>query len=563
TEKQDRFISYFTMEIGLDSRMPTYSGGLGILAGDTIKSCADLKVPIIVITLLNEKGYFYQKLDENGNQSESPFRWTPESFMTLQEQEIIVKVEGRDVKVKAWEYIVKGCTGYDVPVYFLDTNVEGNSDSDKGLTSHLYGGDLRYRLCQKLVLGVGGVRMIEALGYKSIRKYHMNEGHSSLLTLELLQNTKKENETEFDKRYDINSVRKRCVFTTHTPVPAGHDQFPIDMVKSVITTELPIESDHFCHDGKLNMTLIGLNFSGYVNGVAKKHGEVSRSMFPNYPIDAITNGVHSATWVSEPFKKLYDNHMPGWTSDPFTLRYALSIPKYQMWLAHEETKKTLMDYINKHTNAGFDYHIFTIGFARRATAYKRPDLLFSDIEKLKQIAKDEGRIQIVYAGKAHPKDDNGKDLIRKIFQLRNSLGDRIKIVYLQNYDMEMGKMLTSGVDVWLNTPMRPREASGTSGMKAAHNGVPHFSVLDGWWLEGHVEDVTGWAIGPKPKGVATECEDGKDAEDLYKKLVQIIKMYYYDPENWRRIMRHVIAFNASFFNTHRMVQQYVLNAYLT
>ena len=562
-KRQERIIAYFTMEIGLDSRMPTYSGGLGVLAGDTIKSCADLKVPLVAVTLLNEKGYFYQKLDEYGNQHESPYNWNVADFLTLLPKTIEVKIEGRDVKVRAWEYRVTGISGFEVPVIFLDTNVDGNADQDRALTSCLYGGDLKYRLCQEIILGIGGVRMVEALGYANIRKYHMNEGHSSLLTFELLERTKNASFQEFTKRYDTSAVKKKCVFTTHTPVPAGHDQFSIDMVHSVLSTEIPVDNEMFCHDGKFNMTLIALNLSEYVNGVTKKHSEVSRSMFPNYPIHSITNGVHSMTWTSEPFRKLFEEFIPGWACDPFTLRYALSIPTNRILDAHQEAKKALIDYVNEKNNAGMDYHVFTIGFARRATAYKRADLLFTSMGMLRRIAEQEGKIQIIYAGKAHPQDASGKETIRKIFALKKEFGDgNIKIVYLQNYGMDIGKLITSGVDVWLNTPLRPREASGTSGMKSAHNGVPHLSVLDGWWLEGHIENVTGWAIGPRPHGVEAEADNEMDAQSLYEKIKTVIHMFYHDPEAWGNIMKHAIGFNASFFNTHRMVQQYVLNAYL-
>jgi len=555
TEKE-RSIAYFSMEIAIDSRIPTYSGGLGILAGDTLRSCTDLKVPMVAVTLLYEKGYFYQKLDDQGNQYEMPVSWNPEDYLRPLSEKIEVQIEGRSVGVKAWQYDIAGITGCSLPVIFLDTNLKENSDFDRGLTCYLYGGDEKYRFAQEIILGIGGIRMLRKLGYSEIKKYHMNEGHASLLALELLRE-RKENE---DAMWDFEGVRKTCVFTTHTPVSAGHDRFSNDLVKNVLREEyLPLEIVRMLGgDDTLNMTFLALNLSHYVNGVAKKHGEVSREMFPEYSIDSITNGVHSYTWTSDSFKRLYDKYIPGWTIDSFSLRYSLGIPKQEIWKAHLESKKVLIDFVNKETNVGMDYDTFTIGFARRATPYKRMHLVFSDIERLRRISRDVGKIQFIFAGKAHPKDWPGKELIKKIFGVSNQIKDDVKMVYLVNYDMEIARMLTSGVDLWLNTPQRPLEASGTSGMKAVHNGIPNFGVLDGWWIEGHIEGITGWSIGSKEPE-----SDDRDAQEIYCKLENIIlPMYYKERERWMDIMRHSIAFNASFFNTQRMVQQYVLNAYL-
>jgi len=553
TEKE-RSIAYFSMEIGIDPRMPTYSGGLGILAGDTLKSCADLKVPVVGVTLLYQKGYFYQKLDEHGNQSELPAHWNPKDYLSPLSEKIEVQVEGRSVGVKAWRYDVCGVSGYLVPVIFLDTNLRENSDFDRGLTCHLYGGDEKYRFAQEIILGIGGIRMLRKLGYSEIKKYHMNEGHASLLVLELLKERKEDEEAA----WDFEAVRRSCVFTTHTPVSAGHDRFSYDLVKNVLREYLPLDVIKMLGgNDNLNMTMLALNLSHYVNGVAKKHGEISRGMFPGYSIDSITNGVHSFTWTSDSFKRLYDKYIPGWAIDAFTLRYILGIPKQEIWEAHLESKKLLIDYVNKEMNAGMDYDTFTIGFARRATLYKRMDLIFSDVERLKRISRKAGKIQFIYAGKAHPKDWPGKELIKKIFAVSNQLRDDVKIIYLANYDMEIAKMLISGVDIWLNTPQRPMEASGTSGMKAVHNGIPNLSVLDGWWIEGHIEGVTGWSIGSK------SIETGDDSKKVYDKLENVIlPIYYGERERWMDVMQHSIAFNASFFNTQRMVQQYVLNAYL-
>ena len=553
----ERSIAYFSMEIAIDPRIPTYSGGLGVLAGDTLRSCADLKVPAVAISLLYEKGYFYQKLDEQGNQYELPAHWNPKDYLIPLSERIEVRLEGRAVAVTAWRYDIIGITGYPVPVIFLDTDLEENSEFDRGLTSFLYGGDEKYRLAQEIILGIGGVRMLRKLGCSGVKKYHMNEGHASLLVLELL----KEREGKEEPIWDFEGVRRSCVFTTHTPVAAGHDHFPLELVENLLGEYMPLDLIKMLGgDDGLDMTFLALNLSHYVNGVAKRHGEVSRKMFPGYSIDSITNGVHSCTWTADSFKKLYDKYVPGWTTDSFTLRHIMGIPKQDLWDAHAESKRFLVDYVNKETNAGMDYDSFTIGFARRATQYKRMDLIFSDLERLSQVAREGGKIQLIFAGKAHPKDWQGKDEIKKIFQISNVLKNDIKVVFLSNYDMDVAKMLISGVDLWLNTPLRPMEASGTSGMKAVHNGIPNLSVLDGWWVEGHIEGITGWAIGSK--SVEPENADG-EAREIYDKLEQIIlPMYYKERDKWLDIMRHSIAFNASFFNTQRMVQQYVLNAYL-
>jgi starch phosphorylase len=574
-------IAYFSMEIGIDPEMPTYSGGLGILAGDTIRSAADLKVPMIAVTLLYRKGYFYQRLDETGWQREEPVQWIIEDYLKEMPQSASVVIEGRTVQIKPWRYEVEGVGGFKVPVYFLDVNLPENSEWDRTLTDFLYGGDQHYRLCQEVILGIGGVRMLRSLGYDRIERFHMNEGHASLLALELLDEEANRAGRKSITRNDIEAVKEKCIFTTHTPVPAGHDQFPLSLVRNVLgpREDFLDMSDVFSTDlvrrvlrfpgefhgiedvtraeNALNMTYLALNLSHYVNGVAKRHGDISRLMFAEYTIDAITNGVHAVTWAAGPFQKLYDGHIPGWRQDNFSLRYALSIPKQEVWNAHTETKKELIEYVNRETNIGMGVDVLTIGFARRAATYKRADLLFTDIERLRNIASRAGPFQVVYAGKAHPQDQDGKEVIKQIFRAKEVLKNDVKIAYMENYDIELGKMMTSGVDLWLNTPQPPLEASGTSGMKAALNGIPSLSVLDGWWIEGCIEGVTGWSIGEKGN-----AEAASDATSLYSKLEQIIiPIFYHDRGRFIDVMRHSIALNGSFFNTHRMVQQYVLNAY--
>ncbi len=548
------------MEIGLRTEIHTYSGGLGVLAGDTVKSATDLRLPMVAVTLIARKGYFRQELDTHGRQTEMPDEWNPADLMTLLPQRIVVCFEGRPVLVAAWLYIVKSATGGTLPVLFLDTDLPENETADRELTHFLYGGDSHYRLKQEVVLGIGGTRMLEELGFE-IKKYHMNEGHSSLLTLELLKRFRKDIEEVWDERlvWDVEKVRSLCVFTTHTPVAAGHDKFSYEMAERTICDVIPLNViKDFSGPDALNMTMLGINLSNYINGVAKKHGQVSQTMFPGYEIHAITNGVHSYTWVCESMRRLYDKYLPGWANEPEIFVRTGRIPDEELWDAHMEAKRKLIDYVNRETQSDMNYDTLTIGFARRATAYKRADLLFSDIERLARIG--EGRLQIIYAGKAHPRDESGKQLIQRIFQMRERLKDRVKIVFLANYNMDIALNLISGVDVWLNTPLRPLEASGTSGMKACHNGVPNFSVLDGWWIEGHIEGITGWSIGPSAD---VPADPSRDADDLYHKLENIlVPTYYNDRRGWIKIMENAISKNAYYFNTHRMMRLYVTEAYI-
>jgi glycogen phosphorylase len=475
--------------------------------------------------------------------------------------------------VRAWKYEVKGLGGSIVPVLFLDTDLEQNSEWDRGITHHLYGGDAHYRLCQEMVLGVGGIRMLRALGYSEINRYHMNEGHAALLTLELAYELSKQ---AWDMSYEqirrsvtpelLQLVKPKCIFTTHTPVPAGHDQYHLDMVHQVITgyQDAFYEREReFCPDCTLDMTRLALDNSYYVNGVAKSHGKVTQQIFSKYDIHSITNGVHVATWAAPSIAKLFDERIPGWRDDNASLRYALNISKRDIWLAHREAKQTLTDKVNKLTGIGFEPDVFTIGFARRAAEYKRAELLFWDLDRLVDIASRGAPLQIVYAGKAHPQDIPGKEVIRRIHEFGERLKGKIKLVYLEDYGIELAKVLTAGVDLWLNTPQPPLEASGTSGMKAAVNGVPSFSILDGWWEEGCIEGVTGWAIGrDKDASLGSRDARAEDALALYNKLEMIIlPMFSNERDRYMEVMRHAIALNASFFNTERMLTQYITKAY--
>jgi len=583
-----RLVAYFSMEIALENAMPSYSGGLGVLAGDTIRAAADLRLPLVAVSLLYRKGYFSQHISDDGSQSEEPVQWRVEDFLKEETPRITVPLEKRRVELRCWRYDAKGVRGFNVPIYFLDADLPSNSEADRNLTGSLYGGDSYYRLCQEVLLGIGGVRMLRALGYNDLARFHMNEGHAALLSLELLDEEAKKAKRQSIHGEDIDAVRKKCVFTTHTPVPAGHDRFPMeyltrafpeqteffnlkdtssaDLVKRVLQAEKNFMNlqEAALQGASVNMTYLALSLSKYVNGVAKQHGETSRQMFPEVPIEAITNGVHAGTWTAPAFQQLFDRHIGCWREDNYSLRSALGLPPEDVWAAHLIAKHELFEVVRKKTGLSLKHEVFTIGFARRATGYKRADLILADLDRLRQIAKSAGHFQIVYAGKAHPNDGSGKDIIRNIFQAKKALRKTVPIVFLDEYNMDVGGKITSGVDLWLNTPQFPLEASGTSGMKAALNGVPSLSILDGWWVEGHIEGVTGWSIGEaKKSNPVAPTDNHAEAEDLYAKLETVIlPMYYTDRKRYLEVMMHAIAINGSFFNTQRMVQQYITDAYM-
>jgi starch phosphorylase len=560
-EQPNPRIAYFSMEIAVDPRFPTYAGGLGVLAGDMLRSAADFGLPIVGVTLLFRRGYFRQVLDEQGRQSEVPEEWRPETVLELAGSTVSVTLEERRVNLRAWRYWIQGNAGRPIPVFFLDSNLPENDPRDRTLTDVLYGGDQYHRLCQEIVLGVGGVRLLRALGYEKIDRFHMNEGHSALLGLALLEERINGSAARTASEEDIEAVRHQCIFTTHTPVPAGQDQFPADLVRRILGADwlAALASTGCCLDGTLNMTYLGLRLSRYINGVAMHHGELSHGMFPNYPIHAITNGVHAVTWTSKPFQELYDLHIPEWRRDNLYLRYAVGIATEEFRRAHARAKRDLLNRVGAMTGARLDETVFTIGFGRRAAAYKRADFLFSDLSTLRRIREHAGPFQVIYGGKAHPTDEEGKAVIQRVFQAARALRGDIPVLYVENYDMEWARFLTSGVDLWLNTPHRPFEASGTSGMKAALNGVPSLSVRDGWWIEGHFEGTTGWSIGFDEDPEQHEVE----IASLYEKLEHVIlPMFYQRPQAYGEMMRSVIALNSSFFNTQRMVSQYIINAYL-
>lgn len=553
-------IAYFTMEIALRSEIPTYSGGLGVLAGDMVRSAADLDLPFVVVTLVSRQGYFRQSIDADGRQHEHSDPWDPSGCATLLGAKIALSLEDRQLWVGAWLYVLEGHMGGRQPIIILDTDLAENAPGDREITHTLYGGDNTYRFKQEVVLGIGGVRMLRALGFK-VRQYHMNEGHSALLGLELLRDSAySENDRRpGESRFDIPRVRERCNFTTHTPMKAGHDIFPYDLVEHTLgelidypTLKLLAGAD------MLDMTRLALNLSEYVNGVARRHAETSRRMFPGYQVRSITNGVHPFTWASPPFRRVYDEYLPGWCHEPEMLvRADCCIPNDAIADAHQQAKQALLDLVRELCGSALAPTIPMLGFARRMTAYKRPELLFSDLARLRSIAA-RYPFQIVLAGKAHPQDDAGKRLIESLHRHIRDLAGAVSVVYLQNYDLALAQVLLAGVDIWVNTPLRPSEASGTSGMKAALNAVPNLSVLDGWWVEGCIENVTGWAVGDSLGGPETA-----DAASLYDKLEHsVLPCYYGESGDWMSVMKGAIAKNASFFNSHRMLRRYATDAYL-
>lgn len=553
-------VAYFSMEIALRSEIPTYSGGLGVLAGDTMRSAVDLELPLVAVSLVSRAGYFRQEITPEGAQIEHPSPWRPEDWATPLKAKIAVDIEGRPVWLCAWLYVLENNRGHQQPVLLLDTDLPENRPDDREITHYLYGGDEVYRLKQEIVLGVGGVRILHALGFK-ILIYHMNEGHSAMLGVELMRQTahsRAELRTG-EALYDIHRVRSRVRFTTHTPVEAGHDRFSYERVQQVLGEPVDLAViKALAGEDRMNMTRLALNLSEFVNGVAKSHARTSGEMFPGYQVHAVTNGVHPYTWAAESFRRLYDRYLPGWAHEPELLQRAdCCVPDEALVQAHAQCKERLLETVRARTGVRLEGELPTLGLSRRMTAYKRPDLIFSDQERLKTIARQH-RFQIVLAGKAHPQDDRGKQLIRELHTFMRSLRDQIPIAFVPDYDIALALELVSGADVWLNTPLRPLEAAGTSGMKAALNGVPHLSVLDGWWVEGCIEGVTGWAIG--------NGDSSQDAQALYDKLERVVLPLFHEGAgrsvHWVRLMKGAISKNASYFNSHRMMRRYSTEAYL-
>ncbi len=553
-------VAYFSMEVALRSEVPTYAGGLGVLAGDTLRAAADLSVPLVAVTLVSRAGYFRQQIDPDGHQVEHPAPWDPARWAQPLHAKVAVHIEARAVWVGAWLYVVESHLGGRAPVILLDTDLPENAPAAREITHYLYGGDDRYRLMQEMVLGFGGVRVLHALGFE-ISAYHMNEGHAALLGVELLRRyTYPSSELQAgESPYDVPRVRQLCRFTTHTPVEAGHDRFSYELVHRLFANAqsaaaAPAQIDlgelrQLAGADNLNMTRLALSLSDFVNGVAKRHAEVSSKMYPGYQVRAITNGVHPYTWTTPSLRELYDRYTPGWCYEPELLSRADHIPDRELLEAHARAKQALIQRVRELTGVTLSPGAAILGLARRMTAYKRPELLFEDLERLRAIAR-EHPFQIVLAGKAHPRDEEGKRLIVRLHEHARALTDAICVAYLPDYDMSLAQLMVSGSDIWLNTPLPPLEASGTSGMKAAFNGVPSLSVLDGWWTEGCIENVTGWSIDGAPM--------------LYDKLARTVLPLFYGSatDGWVRLMKGAISKNAAYFNTHRMMRRYATEAYL-
>jgi starch phosphorylase len=554
--KNNTSIAYISMEIGMDSNIPTYSGGLGVLSGDTVRSAADLEIPMVAVCLCYSSGYFYQLFNENGEQKEKEVEWNFYYEFDKVERPITIKIENKDVLVSAWLYRVIGQSGHILPIYLLTTDVERNENWMKKMTGSLYDSTSRWnRIVQEMILGMGGVKLLNSLGYTNIKTYHLNEGHGSFATVELFNMFKG----------DINKVKEKVVFTTHTPLPAGHDRFDHDLVDKVFVSTMPKEIRKRAEDnGQFNMTFLGMSLSRYRNGVAKKHGEITKKMFPKYEVDHITNGIHLPFWVSKPIRKIFERKWPNWKANPSLLQNAIELDDLDLFDAHIENKFNLINYQKGHSWNLLDEELITIGFARRFATYKRAVLIFHDIDRLGKISQ--GKIQYIFAGKAHPKDQMGKEYIKKIYEAGDYLYSNygVKVVLMENYNMDLSHMLVSGVDVWLNNPERYREASGTSGMKAALNGVLNLSVQDGWWLEGYkMNPAAGWAIGPddsNPNDPGVSNSWDVDSNAIYEILENEIIPTYMNHDEWLFKSKNAIAL-AAFFNTHRMVEEYAEKAY--
>ena len=608
-EKND-VIAYFSAEYGLDETVPIYSGGLGILSGDHLKSASDLGVPLVAVGLLYKNGYFHQKIDKYGNQ-QSIYKdidlmhlpISPVKDEKGDELKVLLKLPGKNLYLKVWQINVGR-----VKLYLLDSDIPENTDEMyRNITLRLYGGDQEMRIQQEIVLGMGGVNLLRTLGLDP-NIYHMNEGHSSFLLLEVMKNIIKEKKVSFDIARDITSAK--TVFTTHTPVPAGNDIFPMSLVEKYLKgywTKLGIDKDTFLHLGTkpndsleagFNMGILALKIAGKKNGVSKLHGAVSRELFgdvwpeiaPNEsPITYITNGIHTCTWLAPNLKELYNKYLIPYWQDSIqiqdTWKKIDNIPDEKLWSEHSKRKEKLLNLVKENvTNRmranGVSYeeineivsklnpNALTIGFARRFATYKRATLIFRDLERITQILNNEDRpVQLIFAGKAHPADKEGQDLIRYIHEISMKPQFKGKIFVLENYNIGIARYLVSGVDVWLNNPRRPMEASGTSGQKASVNGVINFSVLDGWWAEGY-DSKNGWTIGTNDEYESYEIQDDADSTSIYNVLEKKIIPTYYDKDKngisskWLRIMKNSIISTGGRYSTSRMVSDYTDKLYM-
>lgn len=556
-------IAYFVMECAVDSRIPTYSGGLGVLAGDTLQSFADLEIPAVCITLLWKNGFTDQRLSKDGVQLSGGQEWDVEQFMQPLNTIVKIPVGGKDIAIKAYKYTVESIKGNNgIDVFFLTPDIPENDPETRKICDRLYIEGGITRLKQEIILGIGGYEMLKALKYKPFL-YHINESHSALLIAGLMKDMN-----------DLNRVKSRVVFTTHTPVPAAFDKFGMKDVKDALSEYCgdkvfnDIYMEKLDDSDELNLSWLALKNAKNVVAVSRKHKFVSERIFEGHKLKYVTNGIHHVKWASPHHKMLYSKYVKGWEEDPSLLRDAACIPDSEFINAHVLCKETLIEIINSETDSSFVPGDFTIGMAKRVTHYKRNNLILANPDRLIDIAERKGNIQIIFAGKAHPADTDGMAMIKAIhdsYAYIASKTKKIKIAFLENYNIHKAGIMLSGVDLWLNNPIRPLEASGTSGMKAALNGVPSFSVLDGWWLEACMEGTNGWGIGPKLNwSDLSYSDDMHDLKDIYGKLeFKIMELYYTNFSEYVRIMKMAASTVPPFFNTNRMVSEYVTDLYLT
>lgn len=533
-------VAYLSMEIALENNIKTYAGGLGVLAGDFLRSAARKNFPVVAVTLINKQGYFKQKISSAGDQIEQIDRDYDFSKFKKLPNEVTLNIGCDAVKIGVWEYSIKDGES-EVPVLLLDADIRGNKAIYKKLTAKLYGGDLETRLRQEIILGFGAVKMLAELGYKDIETYHLNEGHGAFAAIGLFNDL--EGETDEER---IKKVKEKCVFTTHTPIKTIYDEFPLEMVLKN-QPDFPRQLSALINNNQVSTLEMGLYFSRYINGVSLAHQKLLHNIFPDYRFSAITNGVDSLFWTAPEFKKIYDKYLIGWRDDYRLLKMAGKISDDEIWQAHQKAKKRLLEYIKERYKLDWREDILTICFARRFTEYKQPLFILSDIERLLEITDQGERIQLIFSGKAHLRDLNGQRMIKDLNQIKKKY-KKLKLVFLENYGLDLARLLVAGSDVWLNNPLPPQEACGTSGMKAAHNGVMQISTLDGWWPEGFKSGKTGWAI--------------NNADDLYEIIKkEVLPLYYRKPEAWRAMMKNAISINASYFNSDRMLKQYIDEAY--
>ncbi len=533
-------VAYLSMEIALENDIKTYAGGLGILAGDFLRSAARKNFPIVAVTLISRQGYFKQKISSAGDQIEQIDRDYDFSKLKKLPNEVSINIGHDTVRIGVWKYLI-GNSRFGVPVFLLDTDISGNKAIYKKLTAKLYGGGLEDRLRQEMILGFGAVKMLAELGYKNIDTYHLNEGHGAFAAIELFNNLKEGADEE-----KVKKVKEKCVFTTHTPIKTIYDEFPLEMILKN-QPDFPCRLSTLVNNSQVSTLEMGLYFSRYTNGVSLAHRKLLNNIFPDINFKAITNGVDSLFWTAPEFKKIYDKYLAGWQEDYKLLKMAGGIPDGEIWGAHQKAKRRLLKYIQENYKIDWQDNILTICFARRFTEYKQPLFILSDIERLLEMTGEGEKIQLIFAGKAHLRDLNGQSMIKSLNQIKKKY-KKLKLVFLENYDLNLARLLVAGSDVWLNNPLPPQEACGTSGMKAAHNGVMQISTLDGWWPEGFKSGKTGWAI-----------DDVNDLYEILKK--EVLPFYYEQPEIWQKMMKDTIMINAAYFNSDRMLEQYIDEAY--